>query len=658
MSSIFFDPTAFEDSLSYGVGGGYSEAGGGDEGDEGGDGGDEGEGGEGGAKGRSARKTKEAVLLVIELDESLFIEHDMTDHSMMSLGGDDQLTVKRTMWQELMLAFSDIMKNRIIASENDKFGVVLFGTGVTENTQKFDGIVTLLPLDYSDAHRIQSLERESERTRKEWRDRYGDVRGRTHSEAPLLANLFWLCSQMFHGDAQNKAFNPTVMLFTPIDNPVKQRDMAMQRLKDLQHDCASVKLFPLEPPGMKFDLLAFYADAIELNDSDFTEIQKLNFQDLRRRTRCKDIKQRPLGTLPFKLGEGLTFSVSVFTNVLEASPRLPIYLRAKDNEPLKSETKWICDQTTALLSPDEITTYIPYAKSKVFISKSDRQEICRCPEGIGLTLLGFKPRSVLKAHHNVKHSYFLYPAETPFKGSGVMAAALITCMARRDQVAIVRWVQRVTSPPSLAALIPQMELIDDDDEQIQPAGFHMVPLPFAEDIRHLQLSAPPKVEDSQVKMAQMAVLALELEDFHPSQVDNPVLQKHYGGLEALALGYDTMPDLPDGLTLAEEAVEARKDVILQWKKSVYGSTDVELPKSITSGTKRKSPSAPSAASRGAKSAKGGEKDESDALVSSAIKNGVMNKLTVVQLKEWLSNHKLPQSGKKADLSQRIEDALN
>ena len=57
---------------------------------------------------------------------------------------------------------------------------------------------------------------------------------------------------------------------------------------------------------------------------------------------------------------------------------------------------------------------------------------------IGMTLMGFKPKSYLKYYHNVKHSTFVYPDEIKVKGSSQWEDALIKEMTKKDKVAIVR----------------------------------------------------------------------------------------------------------------------------------------------------------------------------------------------------------------------------
>lgn len=43
----------------------------------------------------------------------------------------------------------------------------------------------------------------------------------------------------------------------------------------------------------------------------------------------------------------------------------------------------------------------------------------------GITLIGFKPKKVIKPYHNIRTSYFLYPDEEHVSGSSQFFDALI-----------------------------------------------------------------------------------------------------------------------------------------------------------------------------------------------------------------------------------------
>jgi ATP-dependent DNA helicase 2 subunit 1 len=73
----------------------------------------------------------------------------------------------------------------------------------------------------------------------------------------------------------------------------------------------------------------------------------------------------------------------------------------------------------------------------VVITQDEIKEIKKF-DRVGMTLMGFKPRSYLKVYHNVKHSTFVFPDEKRVIGSSQCADALIKEMLRKDKIAIVR----------------------------------------------------------------------------------------------------------------------------------------------------------------------------------------------------------------------------
>lgn len=101
---------------------------------------------------------------------------------------------------------------------------------------------------------------------------------------------------------------------------------------------------------------------------------------------------------------------------------------------------------------------------------------------VGMTLMGFKPRSYLKVYHNVKHSTFVYPDERRVSGSSQCLDALVQEMKRKDKIAIVRVQVRENAQVRFCALLPSIPSKDKIDE---PTGFQLIVLPYADDIRDL-----------------------------------------------------------------------------------------------------------------------------------------------------------------------------
>lgn len=143
----------------------------------------------------------------------------------------------------------------------------------------------------------------------------------------------------------------------------------------------------------------------------------------------------------------------------------------------------------------------------------------------GLHLLGFRSLQALQPWHQLRSSYFVYPNEHSRPGSTTPFVALYSAMLQADKIAICSYVadmtalacHAVTCPitllhvivplslpplcccltatchsmvrsnsiePRLVALLPQEELREEGtDAQIQPPGFNLVFLPFADEIR-------------------------------------------------------------------------------------------------------------------------------------------------------------------------------
>jgi ATP-dependent DNA helicase 2 subunit 1 len=99
----------------------------------------------------------------------------------------------------------------------------------------------------------------------------------------------------------------------------------------------------------------------------------------------------------------------------------------------------------------------------------------------GLKLLGFKDRSELAFEDNVRHSLFVYPDEDMYAGSRRTFTALLSSMVKKGKIGLVRALTRRNASPSFCALLPQEE--GEGEGWAEPSGFHLIPLPFADDIR-------------------------------------------------------------------------------------------------------------------------------------------------------------------------------
>lgn len=94
-------------------------------------------------------------------------------------------------WVSAIKCASATIQNKIISSEDDLVGVLLYNTRQDRNVANFKGIYVLQGLDVPDAERIRELERfvkDPERFK-------GSVGAA--DEPAVLGNVFWACSSIF-----------------------------------------------------------------------------------------------------------------------------------------------------------------------------------------------------------------------------------------------------------------------------------------------------------------------------------------------------------------------------------------------------------------------------------------------------------------------------
>lgn len=217
---------------------------------------------------------------------------------------------------------------------------------------------------------------------------------------------------------------------------------------------------------------------------------------------------------------------------------------------------------------------------------------------VGMTLMGFKPRTYLKAYHNVKHATFVYPDDKKVAGSSQCADALIKEMIFKERIAIVRVQARENTQMKFCALLPQDESYNEETGIQTPPGFQCIVLPFAEDIRDLDniLAAAgfgqreeremqpasetlPKLAEKERNAAKLMIKNFSI-DFDSRNFENPTIQKFYSGLQALALNEDEPEEVEDYLEPDYEELERRGPVLQKFKDAFFGGydSDSELTK--------------------------------------------------------------------------------
>jgi ATP-dependent DNA helicase 2 subunit 1 len=368
------------------------------------------------------------------------------------------------------------------------------------------------------------------------------------------------------------------------------------------------------------------------------------------------------------------FGVRIYNLVQEAKKSSFVWLESARGAPVKISSKNVCADTASLLLPSQIKLAYTYGGHRVFFEKSELNDI-KVLDKPCIRLMGFKPKSHLKDHYNIKHSSFIYPDEQAIKGSTVTFSALWNRMIAMDKVAICKMTPRASSPSRFVALIAQEEKRDKTGEQVVAPGMHVIWLPFVDDIRSLQFDEMKQPSEEQVQAAQRLVKALRIR-FDSNNFPNPVLQKHYKHLQALALNREADEvEEPEDLIVPDfDGMDSRLDSIKPFAQSVFPPHYAPDPKKTPSKSK-----ATSSAKKSKKRARDDDDDDDDdglmetptkkrktAADPSAhnwaalVRTGGIKKITIPDLKAYLASKGIKGvSGKKKDeLVEMVCDAVN
>ncbi|CAE6535774.1 unnamed protein product [Rhizoctonia solani] len=283
----------------------------------------------------------------------------------------------------------------------------------------------------------------------------------------------------------------------------------------------------------------------------------------------------------------------------------------------------------------------PVVKDKVFYTPEEMKAFRTFNINPSIKILGFKDINTIPFDANVKRTIFIHPNEAAVTGSIRTFKALLDSMLKKQKYALTRCLFRRNSSILFCAMLPQAEVRDPDhpNTQIEPGGFHLIPLPFADDIRQ------PTVERSahcspELRKAAVDIIermrygdGYELDRFH-----NPALTLHYGFLQAEAFGeeYNPEDDFDDASAPRFEAIHRRVGQQLDvWHEALDQDPEAaEMAVEPKVGVKRKP----------------GAVDE--LVVRAHFDDDTLNKLTVEQLKTYLKAHSQPYSGRKNDLIER------
>jgi len=353
--------------------------------------------------------------------------------------------------EEALKGFSSFLKSKIISNYRDKVALVFFGSDKTNNKLQFEGIDVKLKLDLSSAERIMETEQILSNI---------GFFGVSETQ-PKVYEALWICKHLFEEEGQSLETSQRIFLFTTEDDPNSGNEeflkKAYQHATQLNKQNIEIELFPLRANNKPFDYSRFYGDIVTLDADDVTgELNRDRLSNLGERLRRKEFKKRMLGRVDFRLSEGLIVGSKFYAIVNKFKKPVGLTLEKGTGAILTNSYKYVCQETNAPLYENQIGSFIAAGKEKVEFTHEEMERIKTFGEP-SLVLLGFKPRERIKAYHNVRSSYFVYPDDERVENSSRFFHGLVEVMEKKQMVGIVRFIPKKSSRVRFAAIFPQQE---------------------------------------------------------------------------------------------------------------------------------------------------------------------------------------------------------
>jgi len=520
------------------------------------------------------------------------------------------------------------IKSKIFHSDNDCVGLLSFGntSSVTKGSD-FPTIRQILPLARPSGEAILMLEElmdgKAGAAMFETKFGSGDV------VDVKLHEALWQCQSMF-STIPGKVASKTIILMsgssTPHGDDSKLDLQARRKAGDLHNTDIFLDVVPVCGDGQQFQMDKFYCDLIKLAD-DSAPMTSTSLADLTSTVVKRMSVKRSTGKLNFQVG-GVTIAVSIYNLVGKTSKPSKQKLASDTNEAVSSSRSWTHPITGAPLLPSDMKKFQMYGGKNISFTEDEVKNINSLgSEQPPIKLCGFKPISSLKPSQHVRGPQFLQPLETTVQGSRSVFSALLSRCLARSVMAVCQYKPRKLSGLSYVALVPQKEEVDELGNQMKPPGFHVIFLPFLDDIRrvplaHLSQDNPPEA----VEAAKEVINKLKLKHFVP--VENCSLQTHYQMIEAHALRRDTLvrPEdetLPDVERMVRKLGDRSKNFLNHVYEDGYDPEAPPKKKVASAVTKVK-------VEKKVKDENVGEMD-----MGAMVKAGTVAKLTVDVLKTWL-----------------------
>lgn len=579
-------------------------------------------------------------------------------------------------------AAMQVQKKKTVSGPNDWVGILLYNTSRPNESNNRTSEIKKGTFLYQDlapisVESIQKLIRLVEEARDDPEHLEKTLPPLSGTKMPM-GDVFTSCNWVLR-DSAPKTASKRVFLITDDDNPspasTKMLTSARTTLIDLTQSGCQIEPFFISTTEKPFDVTKFYSSVLPSNvlgeeESETSgvlpdSISITRIDDLLDQMRFHEQPKRAIFNVPFEIGKGFTIGVKGYGLVTEQrkGPYLYFIDLGDKMEVARSRTVYVDEEKEAevgrnkmlfgmKLGADEDGGYgdetglgpsrVVKHGQRPFYTAEEVQAFRTLGLEPGIKLLGFKDKKELAFEDNVKHSIFIYPDELKYSGSKRTFSALLQKMLEKGKIGLVRALVRRNSSPVFCALLPQAEKVEEGG-WCEPGGFHLIVLPFADDIRAApieeQLRASEKVKDAAKNWIDK--LCLKNGTYPPDSYPNPSLAYHNAQLQAVAFREEFDGESFEDLTRPKyDIIHKRAGALLkEWKKTLVKDDNFNNVLA-TSGVKRKA-----------------DISVDEAELRSKCESGQLDKLRVDQLKDFLRNKGQSISGKKADLMKRVEEYL-
>ncbi|KAG8739323.1 Replication factor C (RF-C) subunit [Ceratobasidium sp. 414] len=598
---------------------------------------------------------RDAVLFCINISPSILEVREAPT------GDTSAKDTGRSALEVIFQAAVDLQKRKIVHGPADSVGVLLFNSAETQGDIVKPNMYLYQPVAQINAPDIQKL--------LQLLNEAGDNRElfstlfTPSAKRVTMANVFQTCIHVLR-DGASKIACKRIFLFTDDDDPElgdTLKAKATQKIVEDMYDLGIVvKPFFMASPGQPFNVHNFYGPVLARGGDDVNDDVTLNvhesFEAVLADMRIHEANKRALFNVPLQFGDGFSIAVKGFGLVMEQKKGTYRYYAnmGRSIEEATARTTYVDEEQETEIPKESIVfgyqfgsskpevpgqdedameedASSPHVKDKVFYTPEQMKLFRTFDLAPSIKILGFKDMNTLPFDANIKRSVFLHPNEADRWLNGVPKLvtgsirtfkALLDSMVSKKKYALARCIFRKNSAMVFCAMLPQAEVMEDN-LQVDPAGFYLIPLPFADDIRQ------PTVDQSAHCSSELRKAAVDIIErlkysagYDPEAIPNPSLALHYGFLQAEAFGeeYNPEEDFNDRSAPRFRAIHKKAGTYMEaWKEALDQDPEAaELAPEPKPGTKRKA-------------------------------------LTVEQLKTYLKAHNQPYSGRKNDLVERVQD---